>query len=142
MYQKDFMLRMIEMFADFIAGIFGLLKKGEFEQASQAIDNAYYTFLKEDAFFFRSIPKAKLTDDFLNTHNYTNGHLEILAGLFSAEAELRYAKGNTTESLEFYEKALILFAFTDQESETFSSEKQSKMAYIKERITDLKKILS
>jgi hypothetical protein len=137
MYQKDFILRMIEMFADFIAGIFGLLKKGNFEQASEAIDHAYYNFLKEDASFFRTIKKEKLTDELLNNHNYTNGHLEILSGLFYAEAELRFLNGNSTESLEFYEKALLLYEFTDKEAQTYSSEKQSKIASIKARISEL-----
>jgi tetratricopeptide (TPR) repeat protein len=138
MYQKDFILRMIERFADFIAGIFGLLKKGEFDQASQAIDNAYYNFLKEDAFFFRIIPKEKLTYDLISKHNYTNGHLEILAGLFYAEAELRFAKGNITESIEFYEKALLLYEFTERESQIFSTGKQLKMTDIKIQISKLK----
>jgi hypothetical protein len=142
MYQKDFILRMIEMFADFIAGIFGMLKKGEFEKASQAIENAYHNFLKEDASFFRTIPKEKLTDELIKEHNYTNGHLEILSGLFFAEAELLYAKGDRTECIKFYEKALILCEFTDKESQTYSSESQSKIAYIKDQISDLKKNLS
>jgi hypothetical protein len=33
MYQKDYILRMIEMLGEMIAGILGLIKKGEFEQA-------------------------------------------------------------------------------------------------------------
>ncbi len=41
MYQKDFILRMIEMLAELVAGILGLIKKGDFQKASQSIDNAF-----------------------------------------------------------------------------------------------------
>ncbi len=32
MYQKDYILRMIEMLGDLIAGIFGLIRKGEYSR--------------------------------------------------------------------------------------------------------------
>ncbi len=135
MYQKDFILRMIEMIADLIAGILGLIKKGDYGQASQNLDNAYFNFLKQDASFFRSISKEKLTDELIKEHNYTNGHLEILAELFYAEAELLYAKGNCIESIEYYEKTLILYEFVAKESKSYSINRQSKMLMIQHRIT-------
>jgi tetratricopeptide (TPR) repeat protein len=138
MYQKDFILRMIEMLGELVAGILGLIRKGEFPKASQALENAYYEYLKEDASFFRRIPKEKLTEALIGEHNYTNGHLEILAELFNTEAELLYAKGNQHESIEFYEKALLLFEFIEKESETYSAEKKVKMSFIKNRIEELK----
>jgi hypothetical protein len=138
MYQKDYILRMIEMIGDLIAGILGLIKKGDFQQASQSLDNAYYNFLKEDASLFRSIKKEKLTDELIKVHNYTNGHLEILSELFYAEAEILYAKGRHFESLEFYEKTLILKEFVDKESKSFSLDEQSKISLIQNRIAQLK----
>jgi tetratricopeptide (TPR) repeat protein len=137
-YQKDFILRMIEMLGELIAGILGLIKKGDFRQASQSLENAYYDFLKQDASLFRSIAKEKLTDELIKKHNYTHGHLEILSGLFYAEAELLYAQGNNSESIEFYEKALILYEFVDKESKSFSFDNQSKISIIQNRIAQLK----
>ena len=60
MYQRDFIMRMVEMLAELVAGIFGLIKKGEFDKAAQSIDNAYRDLLKEDAAFFTSIPINEL----------------------------------------------------------------------------------
>ena len=125
------------MIADLIAGILGLIKKGDFQQASQTLENAYYEFLKQDASIFRSIDKEKLTDELLIEHNYTNGHLEILSELFYAEAELLYAKGNLKESLEFYEKTLLLYEFVVKESNSYSVDKQSKIVLILHRIAQL-----
>jgi len=138
MYQKDYILRMIEMVARLIAGILGLIKKGEYKQASEQLGNIYYDMLKEDASFFRTIPEEELTQKLLHEHNYTNGHLEILAELFNAEAELELAKGNSSDSLEYSRKSMILFEFIDAEEKTFSSERINKIKTIRKRIEILR----
>ena len=81
-YQKDYILRMIEMIGEFIALLLGLLKKDDVQQAAERLDNAYRQFLKEDAAYFRIIPKEELTTKLLEEHNYTYGHLKILSELF------------------------------------------------------------
>lgn len=134
MYQKDYILRMIEMLADLIAGILSLIKKGDLKRASQGLEIIFYDFLKKDAAFFNNIPKEKLTTKLLEEHNFTNGHLEILAELFYAEAELSQAQNDQGKSMEFYEKSLFLFEFVDKESKIFSIDRQSKLSTIHEQI--------
>jgi hypothetical protein len=138
MYQKDYILRMIEMLGQLIAGILGMIKKGNFEQAEDQLENLYYTMLKEDSAFFRDIPAEELTDRLLHQHNYTNGHLEVLAELFNAEAELRQAKVDNPGSLEYSQKSLLLFEFIDAEYKTYSQERIDKIRAIKDRIKTLK----
>ena len=137
MYQKDYILRMIEMLGDLIAAVFGLVGKGDFQQATENMERIYYDMLKEDAAFFRSIPKEDLTHELLEKHDYTNGHLEILAELFNADAELAAAQGNSHGCLEYSEKALLLFEFIDLQQKTLSLERLDKMTLIRERITKL-----
>ena len=137
MYQKDYILRMIEMLGDLIAGILGLIKKGEFEKAGSKLENLYYGMLREDSAFFRDIPENELTDRLLHKHNYTSGHLEILAELFNTEAVLRLAEGNKTGSLEYSRKSLRLFEFIDSEYRTYSRERINRMETIRERIKTL-----
>jgi hypothetical protein len=139
MYQKDYILRMIEMLGDLLAAIFGLVRKGDYNQASERLEQIYYDMLKEDAAYFRSIPKEELTHRLLEKHNYTYGHLEILAELFNAEAELQLAQGNNTGSLEFSEKSLLLFEYIDIYQKTLSLERLDKMSVIRERIKRLSK---
>ncbi len=134
MYQKDYILRMIDMLGDLIAGIIGFIKKGEYKQASEKLGKIYYDMLKEDAGFFRVIPKEDLIYKLLHEHNYTNGHLEILAELFNVEAELALAQGKKSVRLGYSEKSLVLFEYIDAEHRTYSSERLKKMAAIKERI--------
>jgi hypothetical protein len=134
MYQKDFVLRMIEMAGKMIAGILGLIKKGEFEEAEEQLGSIYYDILKEDAAFFREIPETELTQKLLQDHNYTNGHLEVLAELFNIEAELELAQGNNSGCLEYSRKSLILFEFIDAEYKIYSDERIRKMKSIRDRI--------
>jgi hypothetical protein len=137
MYQKDFILRMIEMLAELVAGILGLIKKGDFQKASQSIDSAYQDLLKEDSSFFNKIPLKKLTDNLIQEHNYTNGHLEILSELFYTQAELLMAQKKCSESIEFYQKSLYLLEYVLKETQTFSIEKQLKISTLKNRIAEL-----
>lgn len=128
---------MIAQIMKFIGEVLGLIKKGELKQASDKLDSGYTVFLKEDAAFFRNIPADELTHKLLRKHNYTNGHLEILAELFNAEAELRFAQKDIPGSLEFSNKSLILFEFIDIEYKTYSEDRIKKMDAIRKRITDL-----
>lgn len=137
MYQKDFILRMIEMLAELVAGILGLIRKGDFQKASQSIDNAYQDLLKQDAGYFNKIPLNKLTDSLIQEYNYTNGHLEILSELLYTQGELSYAQKKHKESLEFYQKSLFLLEFVTKETQTFSFEKQSRLSYLESRIAKL-----
>ncbi len=134
MYQKDYILRMMEMLGDLLAAIFGLIKKGDYKKASEQLSKIYFNMLKEDAAFFRAIPAKDLTNKLMKEHNYTNGHLEILAELFNAEAELEITQGHKSDSLEYLEKSLMLFEFIDREQKTYSAERQKKMNSIREKI--------
>ncbi len=137
MYQKDYILRMLEMIRELIMGILGLIKKGDLEKAGDQLDRLYYDFLKEDSAFFTAIPAGELTQKLLHEHNYTEGHLEILAWLFDTEAELNLVRGNKEMCLEFSRKSLKLFEFIDNEQKTYSAGRLGKMTSIRNRIKSL-----
>ena len=122
------------MLGELIASILGLIKKGEFEKATEKLENLYLGLLKEDSAFFRDIPIDELTDRLLHLHNYTNGHLEVLAELLNAEAELCLSQGNKTGSLEYSRRSLRLFEFIDAEYKTYSQDRIDKIAAIRNRI--------
>jgi hypothetical protein len=140
MYQKDYLLRMIAMLIKFLGEVLGLIKKGDLKQAEEKLEGSYNIFLREDAAFFQNIPPDELTYSLLHEHDYTNGHLEILAELFNAEAVLKLAQGDKAGSLEFSGKSLILFEFVDKEQRTYSEERLRKMEEINTRILELNKL--
>ena len=137
MYQKDFILRLVEQFGKLIADIMRLIKKGEYPKAAELLEHCYYDFLKEDAAWFRDLPDDQLTDKLMENHNYTNDHLEILAGLFNAEAELDLAQGKKTDCLQYSKKALIIFEFVDKNSKLYSEARLKMIEEIKSRINNL-----
>lgn len=134
MYRKDFIMRMIEMIGELVAGILGYIQKGDFTKASESIENAYTETLREEAAYFTKIPLEELTETLIEKHNYSNGHLEILSELFYAQAELSYAQNNKAESKEFYKKSLKLLSYVLEESKVFSFEKQARLEYLKSKI--------
>ena len=134
MYQKDYILRMIEMMGDLIAAIVGLLKRKEPEQAERLLERGYMEFLHKDASFFQLIPKDQLTNHLLETHNYTNGHLEILSELFYAEAIVKEAKGDQTGAKTYFEKSLILLEFLENEDKTWSAQREERKVFLNSKI--------
>ena len=131
MYQKDYILRMLEIIGELVARIIGLILKKDLQQASVLLESAYRDFLKEDASYFQKLPKEQLTNKLLVEHDYTNDHLRILAELFYAEAKLSAAKKNETSSFEYYEKSLLLFEFLEEHSTSYSLEVIQKISEIK-----------
>ena len=137
MFQKDYILRMIEMIGDLIAALLGLIKKGDLEQAEKILERGYLELLRRDASFFQLIPKEQLTDKLLGDHHYTNGHLEVLSELFFAEATLSEARNKLNNSLIYYEKSLVLLDFLEQEDKTWSAKREERKNLLKERIAVL-----
>jgi tetratricopeptide (TPR) repeat protein len=138
MYQKDYILRMIEMLGEMIRAIVGYITRGDYVLAKEKLTEAYLTFLRKDASFFLNIPADELSKTLLADHNYTNGHLEILAELLYAEALLHDSQGDPDNSLILYEKALKLFTFTDEVNRTYSTDRIEKITRIMNRISVLK----
>ncbi len=137
MFQKDYILRMVEMIGDLIAALLGLIKKGDLEQAEKILERGYYELLRRDASFFQLIPKEQLTDKLLEDHHYTNGHLEVLSELFFAEATLSEAQKKLNNSLICYEKALVLLEFLEEEDKTWSAKREERKNLLMERIAVL-----
>jgi len=134
LYQKDYILRMIEMLGELLRAIFGMISKGRFDQAQQSISEAYLTLLRQDSAFFQGLPAEKLTTALIEDHNFTHAHLEILAELMFAEAELNDALDRKPESLIFYNKSLLLFEFVDKAYKTYSAERLERMQKIRLKI--------
>jgi hypothetical protein len=134
MYQKDYILRMVEMLGELLRAFFGKISNGKFDEAEESLNEIYLTMLRKDSAFFHNIPSDELTRALIEDHNYTNAHLEVLAELMNAEAELLYTNNKKAESLPFYQKSLLLFEFIDDAYRTFSEERISKINLIRERI--------
>ena len=137
MFQKDYILRMVEMIGDLIAALLGLIKKGDLEQAEKILERGYYELLRREATFFQLIPKEQLTDKLLSDHDFTNGHLIVLSELFYAEATLSQAQHRLENSLVCYEKSLILIQYLEEEDKTWSEKREERKRELEKKILEL-----
>ena len=135
MFQKDYILRMVEMIGELIATFLGLIKKGDLEQAEKILERGYIELLRHEATFFQTIPKEKLTSTLIGEHNYQNGHLTVLAELLFAEATLSEAQQKIAYSLTCYEKSLILLEFLEEEDKTWSAKRDERITLLKTKIS-------
>ena len=138
MYQKDYILRMVEIIGDLIATFLGLLKKGDLDQAEKLIERGYTELLRNDAYFFLLIPKEQLTVKLISEHHYEHFHLEILAELFFAEAAMAEAQHKPDHSLACYEKSQTLTEFLELEDKTWSVRREERKAVLREKISELR----
>lgn len=125
---------MIERLGELIRAIFGLIREGKFDMAEKEISEAYLTMLRRDSSFFLMIPEDKLTSTLIEDHNYTDAHLETLAELLFAEAELLAAEKKIKESIPYYRKSLLLFEFVDATYRTYSADRIERMEYIRKKL--------
>jgi hypothetical protein len=136
MYEKDYILRMIEMLGDLLRAIFGMITRGDLQQASRNLNEAFYTMLRKDAEFFHRIPPGEMTRTLIEDHNYTNNHLLILAELLYAEGELEFTLGNKSGSKMCYRKSLLLFEFVFQAERTYSKDRLDRMEEIRKKLEE------
>ncbi len=133
-FQSDYILRMIEMMGDLMAALMGKIRRKDFEKANDQLEESYTEFLKEDAAFFRSLPIEGMTDSLLNDHNYTHDHLQILAELFYAEAELQLARNKKNDAKLFFEKSLKLNEYLDLAYKTYDEARIKKIELLNQQI--------
>ena len=128
---------MIEMFGEMLAGIFGLLRKKRYEEASQAIENAYTELLRKNASDILNTDDNKLTEVLEKDFGFNQQQLEIVAGLLYAEAELHYRQGNFSKSKSLFQKSLTIFRYLDKVQKTYSVERQNQIADIEKRVSEI-----
>ena len=76
-----------------------------------------------------------MTNQLLSDHNYTNGHLAVLAELFYAEAMVSEAQKKPENCKQYYETSLVLLEFLENEDKTWSAKREERMNLIKEKIS-------
>lgn len=137
MYQKDYILRMIEMFGEMLAGIFGLLRKRRYEEASQAIENAYADLLRKNSSEILKVDADRLPDVLQRDFGFNQQQLEVVAGLLYAEAELNFRQKKFSKSKLNFQKSLAIFKYLEKEQKIYSVERQDQISDIEKRISEI-----
>ena len=132
MYQKDYIMRMIEAFAKMVAGIIGLIKKGDPDGALASIKETYDTILKinpEELYQYDDPEWYKFCNE------RTFDELEMIAELLKLEGEIRIDTGNSEEGLRLLYRSLELYQYVDGQSGTFSVVRFEKISSLKEELS-------
>jgi hypothetical protein len=132
MFQKDYIMRMIEAFAKMVAGIIGLIKKGDPDGALARIKETYDTVLKinpEELYQYDDPEWYSFCDE------RTLDELEMIAELFKLEGEIRIDTGKSEEGLRMLYRSLELFKYVDSQSGTFSVVRFEKISSLEEELS-------
>ncbi len=125
------------MFGEMLKGILAMIRKKNYEEASEAIENAYKELLQKNSFEILKVSPENLLEVLQNEYNYEQQHLEIISGLLFAEAELDFAQNDLSKSLANFKKSLIILNYLDKEQKTYSLERQNRIAEVENRIEEI-----
>jgi len=107
LYQKDFILRMIEEFFKFLGQILKLTSEKRYDEALAAIDQAAHQFLKID--IDKIADSEDLQDDIFNKNLLSTDQLTILAELLKVKADIY--KETNFDIRNFKDATVFVIAF-------------------------------
>jgi len=128
MYQKDYILRLIEAFSFALAKILGFKNKGEYKLAMDEIHRIYSEMLKLNIKDIKNLPLA-------NMKIIEIEKLEMIAELLKVEGEIADEDGHDNKSINLLNKALQIFKYVDTHTTTFSFDRKNKIAEIENKLT-------
>lgn len=128
MYQKDFILRMIEDFFRFFSIILKLKGEKDYEKAFEVITETSQKLLKIDIIAL-SETEEDFGDFLLNTQ-YPPEQVEILAELLKIKAEIHLELNQIFSAMNAFEKSLQLYEHCQAHSKNYSLDRVKKMTDI------------
>lgn len=132
MYEKDYILRMIEAFAKMLAAIMGLREIGELEKARALVEEAYETILKINAGEIKEYDEEQWKQ-FCSKRSHEE--LEMLADLLKAEGEILLDNGKPEEVCRLLIKALELLKLVEAQSGNFSLTRYHKISELEQTLS-------
>ncbi len=124
--EKDFLMRQLMLLFEVIQKILRHRKTGDKEKAFEQI-KYFYELLKIDD-DINSMSIEQLTEFLVKDKNLTNEQIEMIAFVLKEQGELSEQK---KKKLDFFSKSYFLLQKVEQESITFSMDRQMKLAELK-----------
>ena len=130
MIRRDYILRMVEEFAKFLAAIVGLRKEGKFDEALTKIDSVYRGMLDLDPITVKSVDNTELLEFLQNEKGYSHAHLKMIAELLFEEGQIYHGNGDPISARNVLEKSKLLINYLMEHEATFSFDWYEKLAAI------------
>lgn len=133
MLQKDYILKLIEEAAKFVALALNLMRKGDYEEAADKIQQAYTSLLQTD----RQTWLTSDSDDLKNWLASLEADKKKMAGdLFYADAFVFQALGQEDHCKHFVQLALKCFDEYEQSAMTFDMQMDRKRKQLLDLLTE------
>ncbi len=130
MIRKDYILRIVEEFAKFLAAIVGLKREGKFDEALKKVDQVYHGMINIDPVILKSINPDELMDFLLHEKKFNNHYLKMIAELLFEEGQIYAENGDPISARNVLEKARILIDYLMENDPTFSFDWYEKISII------------
>lgn len=123
MFQKDFVLRLIEQLAKVVTEVLGLKKKQKYEQALSIIDQSFQQFLGFNSKLINSFSYQELIEMMRLNQALCAAKCIVLAELLKEEADVYSLQGNFEKSSRRYNKSLNIFFWALKDNAKLDSKK-------------------
>ena len=130
MIRKDYILRMVEEFAKFLAEIIGLKREGKFQEALQKIDGVYRGMIDLDPIVLKSLNPGELLVFLQDEKKISNTYLKMIVELLFEEGQIYTEHGDPISARNVLEKAKILINHLMENDSTFSFDWYEKLNVI------------
>ena len=130
MILKDYILRMVEEFAKFLAEIIGLKREGKFQEALQKIDGVYRGMIDLDPIVLKSLNPGELLVFLQDEKKISNTYLKMIVELLFEEGQIYTEHGDPISARNVLEKAKILINHLMENDSTFSFDWYEKLNVI------------
>lgn len=128
MYEKDFLVRLIQSFFEAIIRINNKIEKGDIESVKTDIEKAY-ELLGESSSFFRESTFENILS-FLNPKNSIQlKKIDLLAELILNDAKIQRSENI---KCSMFKKAKMLWEYYNRQAKEYSFEREEQLLYIKE----------
>lgn len=132
MYEKDYIMRVVEAFSRMISIILGYREKGDMDSAYRHILEAYGSVLKVDPEELNSYTDEQW-ESFCEVR--TPQEIEMLAELMKLDGEILMDSGKPEVVCRKLFKALELLKRVEESSDTFSITRFDKIASLEQKLS-------
>lgn len=130
MIRKDYILRMVQEFAKFLAKVVGLKMEGKLDEALKEIDNIYKGMIDLDPIVLKSLDPGEVTDFLLEEKKFNTHYIKMIAELLFEEGQIYAENGDPISARNVMEKAKILINYLMENDSTFSFDWYEKISII------------
>ena len=132
MFRKDYILRIVEEIARFLAKAMGLLKEGKHELAEEWLQKGY-KLLKADRGRLLNLPPGEMVEELERRQGLDFTKMELIADLIHAEGEILLARNDPGSDNTFL-KSLALYEYIDKNHNVYSFDRADKINRLKNRL--------